>query len=72
MYAASGNEVRDFAGGMTANPAGKPLSLVGAFTVPERRILSEYPDLEAEDIRERLRYAAASVTERELPVPYSA
>jgi len=40
--------------------------------MPERRILSEYPDLEAEDIRECLRYAAASVTERELPLPYSA
>ena len=40
--------------------------------MPERRILSEYPDLEAEDIRECLRYAAASVTERELPLLYSA
>ena len=35
----------------------------------EREILSEYPDLEAEDIRERLRYAAASAMERELPLP---
>ena len=31
-------------------------------------ILSAYPYLEAEDIREALRYAAAAVRERELPV----
>ena len=30
-------------------------------------ILSAYPDLEAEDIREALRYAAEAVRERELP-----
>lgn len=35
----------------------------------EQEILSEYPDLEAEDIRESLRYAAASVLERELSLP---
>lgn len=33
--------------------------LAGGMT--ERAILSEYPDLEAEDLRESLRYAAASV-----------
>ena len=38
----------------------------------EQEILSEYPDLEIEDIRECLRFAAASAMERELPLPYSA
>ena len=38
----------------------------------EQQILSEYPDLEAEDIRECLRFAAASALERELPLPHSA
>lgn len=32
------------------------------------QILAEYPDLEAEDIREALRYAAAAVDERVLPL----
>ncbi len=40
--------------------------LAGGMT--ERDILSEYPDLEAEDIRESLRYAASSAMERELPL----
>ncbi len=31
-------------------------------------ILQAYPDLEAEDIREALRYAAEAVRERELPL----
>ena len=31
-------------------------------------ILAAYPDLEAEDIPEALRYAAAAVRERELPL----
>jgi uncharacterized protein (DUF433 family) len=31
-------------------------------------ILAAYPDLEAEDIREALRFAAESVRERELPL----
>jgi uncharacterized protein (DUF433 family) len=35
------------------------------------RILEAYPDLEEEDIREALRYAAAAVRERELPVTES-
>lgn len=38
----------------------------------EQQILGEYPDLEAEDIRECLRYAAVSAMERELPLPRSA
>jgi hypothetical protein len=33
----------------------------------EDDILQAYPDLEREDIREALRYAAAAVQERELP-----
>ena len=33
----------------------------------ESEILQAYPDLEAEDIREALRYAAEAVRERELP-----
>jgi uncharacterized protein (DUF433 family) len=32
------------------------------------QILNEHPDLEAEDVRESLRYAADAVTERELPL----
>jgi len=31
-------------------------------------ILEQYPDLEREDIREALRYAAEAVRERELPL----
>jgi uncharacterized protein (DUF433 family) len=38
----------------------------------EDQILAEYPDLEREDIRECLRFAAAAAMERELPLPYSA
>ena len=38
----------------------------------EPAILSEYPDLRIDDIRECLRFAAASVSERELALPYSA
>jgi uncharacterized protein (DUF433 family) len=35
-------------------------------------ILSEYPDLKKEDIRECLRFAETSTMERELPLPHSA
>ena len=38
----------------------------------ERQILSEYLDLETEDIRQCLLFAAASVIERELPLQQSA
>jgi len=38
----------------------------------EAEILSEYPDLETQDIRECLRFAAASAMEREIPLPRSA
>jgi uncharacterized protein (DUF433 family) len=34
----------------------------------EAEILAAHPDLEVEDIREALRYAAEAVRERELPV----
>ena len=34
----------------------------------EAEIIKAYPDLEHEDIREALRYAADAVRERELPV----
>jgi uncharacterized protein (DUF433 family) len=34
----------------------------------EEEILAAYPDLEREDLRDALRYAAAAVHERELPL----
>jgi uncharacterized protein (DUF433 family) len=34
----------------------------------EAQILAEFPDLQPEDIREALRYAAEAVRERELPL----
>lgn len=34
----------------------------------ESEILAAYPDLEADDIHESLRYAAEAVSERELPL----
>lgn len=34
----------------------------------DKEILDAYPDLEAEDIREALRFAAEAVRERELPL----
>jgi uncharacterized protein (DUF433 family) len=33
-----------------------------------QEILAAYPDLEAEDIEQALRYAAEAVRERELPI----
>lgn len=36
--------------------------------MPEAEILAAYPDLELEDIRESLRFAAEAVRERELPL----
>ena len=35
----------------------------------EREILADYPDLQSEDIRACLRFAAISAMERELPIP---
>lgn len=37
----------------------------------EAEILAAYPDLESEDIREAIRYAAEAVRERELPLAAS-
>ena len=37
-----------------------------------QEIVAEYPDLELEDVRECLRFAAAAAMERELPLPRSA
>ena len=34
----------------------------------ETRIAEEYPDLEVEDVRQALAYAAAAVDERQLPL----
>lgn len=34
----------------------------------ESEIIAAYPDLEAEDVREAIRYAAEAVRERELPL----
>lgn len=39
-----------------------------AQSMTDEQILDEYPDLEVEDIREALRYAAAAVDERKLPL----
>ncbi len=39
-------------------------------SIPE--VLAAYPDLEDEDVREGLRYAAEAVRERELPLAASA
>ncbi len=36
--------------------------------IPNAEILLAYPDLEEEDLREALRYAAEAVRERELPL----
>jgi uncharacterized protein (DUF433 family) len=38
----------------------------------EKQILNDYPDLEADDVRECQRYAATVTLERELPFPQSA
>jgi len=40
---------------------------MAAAGLSEDDILREYPDLERDDIREALRYAAAAVRERQLP-----
>ena len=40
--------------------------LAGGMT--EEEILADYPDLEREDIREALRFAAVAVLEREIPL----
>jgi uncharacterized protein (DUF433 family) len=52
-------------------PAATVLRLLGG-GLSEREIITEYPDLPIEDIRECLRFAASSLMERELPLPRSA
>ncbi len=49
-------------------------SVVGMLAdgVSDPEILAAYPDLEAEDVREAMRYAAEAVRERELPLAASA
>jgi uncharacterized protein (DUF433 family) len=44
--------------------------LAGGLT--EAEILADYPDLQKEDVRECLQFAAAAAMERELPLPRSA
>lgn len=39
--------------------------------ISEQEIVAAYPDLEAEDVREAMRYAAEAVRERELPLAVS-
>lgn len=52
-------------------PVGTVLRLLAGGLAADE-ILREYPDLEQQDIRECLRFAAAAVMERELPLPQSA
>jgi uncharacterized protein (DUF433 family) len=49
-------------------------TIVGMFAdgMSEAEILKAYPDLETEDIREAMSYAAEAVRERELPLSVSA
>ena len=48
-------------------PVATVVGMVGE-GMPEAEILSAYPDLEIEDVREALLFAAEAVRERELPV----
>jgi uncharacterized protein (DUF433 family) len=48
-------------------PVATVLKMLAA-AMTEDEILAAYPDLEPEDIREALRFAAFAVLERELPV----
>jgi uncharacterized protein (DUF433 family) len=48
-------------------PVARVVSMV-AEGMSNTQILAAYPDLEEEDIREALRYAATALRERELPV----
>jgi len=48
-------------------PVATVVGMVGE-GIAEAEILKAYPDLEVEDVREALRYAAEAVRERELPV----
>ena len=59
-----------FMSGLAASRPGSLRLLAGGMT--ETEILSEYPDLQTEDIRECLRFAAAAAMEREMPLLHSA
>jgi uncharacterized protein (DUF433 family) len=48
-------------------PVATVVGMVGE-GMAEAEILNAYPDLEVEDVREALRYAAEAVRERELPI----
>ncbi len=48
-------------------PVATVVGMVGE-GMAEAEILAAYPDLEVEDVREALRYAAEAVRERELPI----
>lgn len=48
-------------------PVATVVGMVGV-GMTEAEILAAFPDLEVEDIREALRYAAEAVRERELPL----
>jgi uncharacterized protein (DUF433 family) len=48
-------------------PVSTVVGMVGE-GIAEAEILDAHPDLEVEDVREALRYAAEAVRERELPV----
>jgi uncharacterized protein (DUF433 family) len=52
-------------------PVSTVVSMV-AEGMSDQEILAAYPDLEAEDIREAVRYAAEAVRERELPLAATA
>ncbi len=52
-------------------PVATVLRMLAAGLSPSQ-IIREYPDLEEEDIRESLKYAAATALEREIPLPQSA
>ena len=72
-------------GRITANPAqmgGVPCirglripvaTIIGLLAqgMSRAQVLADYPDLEPEDIEEALRYAAAAVDERQLPLAAS-
>lgn len=48
------------------------LPCICGLRMPVAEILDDFPDLEAEDIAEALRYAAAALRERELPLRHPA
>ncbi len=56
---------------MRAFSSSVPVSVVVGLLaegISEEQILKDYPDLEPEDIREALRFAAESVKERQVPL----